>query len=216
MKIKDWENKVFSKYNVNKISSKEEINNYYNRKFGCLKNEKPKKFYSCYISQNKDLKSVLLTTSEDLKNFSSSTELERNCNALELGYGLNYIKSLNGEKASNISKWEDYYLKSGLYKKITWEELPNKYKEIYLNGYSSIGYFTEGYISENELYAIYIFDNNSIAKRETFLPKDAEWKATIIFLSTKDNNNILNMFIQQSPALTREEYKKFLKEVWFE
>lgn len=115
-----------------------------------------------------------------------------------------------------IKDWENYVIKKYNAQKIDDFLQLKKYLTNSLNyAYNfTPEEITETEISNSEYYSAYVFDEDKIAQRKVVSNDNSGWNTTIVFLASKDKENICNYFIHESNGLTREEMDKFCKDIY--
>ncbi|NCB48556.1 MAG: hypothetical protein EOM55_02910 [Clostridia bacterium] len=208
MKIKEWENLVYSKYIVRKLNSFEEI----------------KEFLSYYFDIKSDFKLAyrcgLITYYIYLKNEKEFQiiSFQQNGDNNKTNFTFDYDKFINLyyslRKTKNFENYRKCVNEQLNLKAYNWDQLTNEEQGFFTKFTTvNIETLTESEISEENFYAAYQFEEKSIAKREVFPTLYMGLNTTIVFLESKDKIKISNFCLRDSGGLSQEELNLFYNDI---
>lgn len=204
MKIKDWENYVSNKYNIiEKTRDFERIQD-----FIIDYHNDNKEFYFAIKKDNFII--YVIKDDDEFNILHYRYELPEEQKYM-MDLTMEYIE-LNQNQPFNLDRQIDFYLSKGFEKK-SLEELSEKEKEYYYDSYKfSIQSLTEGYISDDEFYMAYIFDDIEIFKNGV-RKYNSGFSNTMVFIASNDGENISDYFVHWGGFCEPKEFEKFLIDI---
>lgn len=201
MKIKDWEDRVSKKYPFIKESNISNLKHFFVDK---ANNE-----LFCILKQN-DL--ILYLETNDSKHLTGV--ISNNPNEFN-EYNFEFVKNRKNSSRIELKEFIEYFGLKGFDLILPSKAMANDLEFYDKRKAIKVSKLTDNKIDDEEFYAFYVFNDDEIFPQNDKLMCSGEYIDTIVLLSSKNNEDVQDIYVLNSGKENPKNYKKFLNDICF-